>query len=427
MSTPLNHSPASSSKKEGSPSKRDTIARAARPRRLLASPRPSHPETLSGDLMLNTRAALRNTLCLGGALLAAAATSQAAAPAGAVAYVSNQNGDVTVLDLATMAPSGTVSAYGKEPRGIGVTSDGKYLVLANREGGSIAVIDRASGKLVRHVAIGANPEFVRTRGHFAFVSYEPESTGEAPPRGPTASGSTSASAPAAPPAPASAEGGKHEEEESHNPARVAVVDLDAGQVLRSFQGGMETEGIEFSADGRHVIVANEADNTLTVHDMETGQVVKTIDVKGYGNRPRGIKRSPDGKSYVATLEFSNLLLVLDGQYNVVRSVKTAEAPYGVAFDRSGERVYVAAARSKLLQVFDTRTWTLVKDVPTGQRCWHFSFTPDDKSILMACGRSSEIVVIDTATLQPAKRIADPQMPWGVVTYPKSPGSLDQVE
>jgi YVTN family beta-propeller protein len=373
--------------------------------------------------MLNTRAAFLNTLCLGGTLLAAAASTaaSAAAPAGAVAYVSNQNGDVMVVDLATMAPSGTVSAYGKEPRGIGVTADGKYLVLANREGGSIAVIDRASGKLVRHVAVGANPEFVRTRGHFAFVSYEPESTGEAPPRRPTASG------PTAPAAPASGEAGRHEEEEAHNPARVAVVDLDAGKVLRSFQGGLETEGIEFSADGRHIIVANEADNTLTVHDMETGKVVKTIDVKTYGNRPRGIKRAPDGKSYVTTLEFSNLLLVLDGQYNVVRTVKTAEAPYGVAFDRSGDRLYVAAARSKVLQVFDTHTWSLVKDVPTGQRCWHFSFTPDDKDILVACGRSSEVVVIDAATLQPVKRIPDNQLPWGVVTYPKSPGSLDQVE
>jgi YVTN family beta-propeller protein len=190
---------------------------------------------------------------------------------------------------------------------------------------------------------------------------------------------------------------------------------------------METEGIEFAADGKHIIVTNEADNDITVHEIATGKLVKTIDTKPWGNRPRGIKMAPDGKSYVATLEFSNALIVLDDKYDVVKSVKTAESPYGVAFDRAGDRLFVAAAKSKVLQVFDARTYAPVKDVPTGNRCWHFSFTPDDQHILLACGRSNEVVVIDAKTLEPVKRIADKQLPWGIVTYPKSVGSLDRPE
>jgi YVTN family beta-propeller protein len=66
-------------------------------------------------------------------------------------------------------------------------------------------------------------------------------------------------------------------------------------------------------------------------------------------------------------------------------------------------------------------------VPIGTRCWHFSFTPDDRNILLACGRSNEIVVVDATTLEAVKHIPDAQLPWGIVTYPKSPGSLDQPE
>ena len=350
------------------------------------------------------------------ALALAAALPARAADAGR-AYVSNQNGDVTVIDLATLAPSGTVSAYGKEPRGIGISGDGKLLVLANREGGRIAVIDRASGKLVRHIAIGANPEFVRVRGHMAFVSYEPSSTGKAPPK------------PGAKPAGEGKGGppGKDDDDEKHDPAHVAVVDLDAGKVVRSIQGGMETEGIEFAADGKHLIVTNEADNNIAVLDIGTGKLVKTIDTKPYGNRPRGIKMSPDGKSYVATLEFSNAFIVMDGDYNVVKKVATAESPYGVSFDRAGDRLFVAAAKSKVLQVFDTKTWALQKAVPTGNRCWHFTFTPDDSKILLACGRSNDVVVVDAKSLEPVKHIADSQLPWGIVTWPKSMGSLDRPE
>ena len=348
--------------------------------------------------------------CLGATLFASVATA-ARADAG-VAYVSNQSGDVTVIDLATMAPTSTIGAGGKEPRGIGVTADGKLLVLANREGGAVAVIDRASGKLLRHVHIGENPEFVRTRGHLAFVTYEPASTGGAP----AAPGSGAASGP-----------GKGDDDEVHTPAHVAIVDLDKGVVIRSIRGGLETEGVEFTPDGKDIVVANEADGTLTVHAIATGRLVKTVDLKPYGVRPRGIKLSPDGTSYVATLEFSNVFVVLDAGFKVVRTVATAEAPYGLSFDRTGGRLFVAAARGKLLQVFDTGTWQSIKDVPIGTRCWHFTFTPDDKSILLACGRSNEIVVVDTGTLDAVKRIPDAQLPWGIVTYPKSSGSLDQVE
>src|SRR5262249_5180775 len=100
---------------------------------------------------------------------------------------------------------------------------------------------------------------------------------------------------------------------------------------------------------------------------------------------------------------------------------------GVSFNRAGDRLYVAAAKSKLLQVFDTKTWTPVKDVPIGSRCWHFTFTPDDRNILLACGRSDEVVVVDTARLEPVERIADKELPWGIVTYPKAMGSLDRPE
>ena len=153
--------------------------------------------------------------------------------------------------------------------------------------------------------------------------------------------------------------------------------------------------------------------------------MKKIDTKPYGNRPRGIKMAPDGKSYVATIEHGNKLVVLDGDFNVTNAVATGETPYGVAFNRSGTRLYVALAKGKSLQVFDTANYQPIAEISTGERCWHFTFTPDDRQILLACGRSNELVVIDTGTLEVTKRVANKGMPWGIVTYPKAYGSLDQ--
>ena len=345
-----------------------------------------------------------------------APTGAIAESAAGLAYVSNQEGAISVIDLATLETVGEIQTGASTPRGIGISEDGRLLITANREEGNISLIDRASGKLERQVEIGENPEFVRVRGGFAFVSFEPESEGGPPPKPGT-------------PEAIEAEKKKKEraegkDDDDDEPAQIAVVDLAKGEVVRRITGGLETEGIEFSADGQNILITNEADDTITVHEIATGKQIKRIDTTPHGPRPRGIKMAPDGKSYVATLEFGNKLLVLDDKFEPVRTVPTGNVPYGVTYDRKGERLYVALAHGKALQVFDGKTLEPIKDVPTGERCWHFTFTPDDTKILVACGRSNEIVVIDAATLTEIKRIEDKKLPWGIVTWPKSVGSLD---
>ena len=345
-------------------------------------------------------------LCLAG--LSAACTEEEKMPAG-VAYVSNQKGNVTVIDLATFEPVSEIDVGAPGPRGIGVTADGKLLVTANVDGGDVSLIDRETGKLLKRVPVGKNPEFVRIRGDRAFVSFEPASLGGPPPK----PGSEEAKALAA-----------AREDDDEEPAKIAVVDLIEGKVIREITGGMETEGIEFSADGTKILVTNEADETVTVHDIESGALVKTISTREFGNRPRGIKMAPDGQSYVASIEYGNKLVVLDSEFNVVKTVSTGAVPYGLSFDRDGKRLFVALAKGKVIQVFDTSTYEPIAEVKTGKRCWHFTFTPDDSHILIACGRSDEVVVIDVETLKPVKHITGLKMPWGIVTYPKSVGSLD---
>lgn len=337
-------------------------------------------------------------------------STEAAAPAattvGGVAYVSRQDAGVSVIDLASMQVIKEIDLKAGAPRGLGVTDDGKKLIVATRENASISVIDTATGEVLQQIPVGANPEFVRIRGNFAFVSSEPSSKGGPPPK------------------PGEKPAVEEDDDDDAVPARIAVVDLTEGKKIREIVGGPETEGIEFSADGKNIVITNEADNTVTVHNIEDGSLVKTIKTHEYGDRPRGIKASPDGNTYVATLEYGNKFMVLDKDFNFVRTVDTGEAPYGISYDKKGERIFVAANKQKALEVFDAKTFEKIKDIPTGNRCWHFTFTPDDKQLLLACGKSDAVYVVDTDKLEVTKKIEMKDMPWGIVTYPKSMGSLD---
>src|SRR5574340_299795 len=213
-------------------------------------------------------------IVLGGVVLAPQEAT-AAAPTN-VAYVSTPDG-VRVIDLATLAVTKTIDVGGHGPRGIAVTPDGRELLTANQHTADVSVIDTATGKVLRRIHIGKNPEFMRVdrNGRMAFVTYEPSSEGGPPTKG-------------------------GEEEKGGAPAEVAAVDIAAGTARSFLAGGRETEGVEFSPDDRSIGVANEGNDTLAIYDKSNGRLERTIDVRQWGSRPRGVKVSPDGKTWVVT-------------------------------------------------------------------------------------------------------------------------------
>jgi quinoprotein dehydrogenase-associated probable ABC transporter substrate-binding protein len=311
------------------------------------------------------------------------------------AYVSNQNGEVVEIDLNTLKPIEELDIGGKAPRGIGITRNGGFLLTANKDTNDASLIDTASGAVKERIPLGISPEFVRLRGDTAFVTYEPEDKAK----------------PGDPP----------------RKAQIAFVDLKRGTVSRTVPSGVETEGLALSADGKYLIATNEGDETLSVIDALTGREIKKIDTRAFGSRPRGIARLRDGSGYAVTFESSSHLITFNNAFEPIKKVQTKLGPYGVTEDPSGKLLVVAAARANTLQVFDAGDLSLLHEVPIGRRCWHFTYSPDGRYILLACGRSNEVQVIDAHNYQHVTSIKGLDMPWGIVTYPKSYGSLDEPE
>jgi YVTN family beta-propeller protein len=338
-----------------------------------------------------------------------ATLSRAAAP---TAYVTSETAGVGVIDLDQMTLAKTFPVGDDGPRGLSLNADGTRLFVANKKTGDLAEIDTSTGQVTRRVKIGKNPEFVRVRGGYAYVTYEPGEQGGQP----SASGEQGG--------PPSASGGKDDDDANKPPAEIAVVDLKSLKVIHSVKSGHETEGVDFSPDGKLLLVTNEGDDTVSVYRVGTGKPDRTVELPK-GSRPRGIRASPDGRQYVVTLENSNKFVVLDaGDLKTVKTVDTKLGPYGVAFDPSGKHLLVAAARDKTLQVFDAKTYEHISDAAIGQRCWHFSFTPDGTKLLLACGRSNGVYVLDATTYQTIKQIGDLPLAWGIVTWPRSNGSIE---
>lgn len=323
-----------------------------------------------------------------------------------VAYVTEENGKIDVIDLRSLTVVRSIQLDDLEPRGLGVTYDGKYLITADKDSADIAVFSTPKLQLITKAHTGDNPEFIKLNpaGTRVYSTFEPGSSG-------------------GPPKPGAPGGDDDDDDADEPPAQIASFDVGTWAPGPIATAGKETEGLEFSPDGKYLLVANEAQNNIQVFDAATGASVRVIDMKPYGIRPRDIKLSPSREFYSVTMEVSGTLLKMDRNFNVLKSVSTAAKPYGESFDRSGKRIFVSAALAQKLQVFDADTLSLTAEVPIGKRCWHFTFTPDDSKILMACGRSNNIVIVDPNSYKQIGTIEGIKLPWGIVTYPRSFGSL----
>jgi DNA-binding beta-propeller fold protein YncE len=318
-----------------------------------------------------------------------------------VAYVSEQGGGLSIVDLATFQILKTTQATDMAPRGLALTEDGKYLVTANMGTSDISVFDAQDLRLIRRIHVGDNPEFVRVHpnGKWIFVSTE---------------------------LPSAAHPSETAEKAKDDPVASQIVQVNVADwsLGRTFAAGSETEGIEFSPDGKSLIVANEGENSLSIFSIGNGQHERDVNLASYGDRPRGLKVSPSKNAYAVTMELSGTLVLLNQNFQFLRSAQTGAMPDGVAFDRKGEVVVVGASGAQKLQFFSTDSLELMGQAAVGQRCWHFTFTPDDAQVLAACGRSNNIFVVDAKTYQPVRTLDGFHMPWGIVTYPHSYGSLD---
>jgi DNA-binding beta-propeller fold protein YncE len=342
-------------------------------------------------------------LVLGAAAVGAFVWYRSMQPPTNVAYVTEENGKIDQIDLATMKITRSVQPADVNPRGEAVTFDGKYLITADQDTSDIAIFDTKKLELMEKKHIGDNPEFVKINpaGDRLYATFEPGSKGGPPKEGAAAD----------------------EDDANEPPAQVAnfhIGDWTQGPLITA---GKETEGLEFSPDGKELLVANEAQNSIGIFDAATGAHIRDVDLKPYGLRPRGIKLSPHHDFYSVTMETSGTLAKLDLNFNVIKTVATAAKPYGESFDRAGKRIFVSAAAAGKMQVFDANSLSLIAEVPTGRRCWHFTFTPDDSRILIACGRSNNIVIVDPNAYTKVGTIEGLQLPWGIIAYPRAYGSL----
>ena len=112
-----------------------------------------------------------------------------------------------------------------------------------------------------------------------------------------------------------------------------------------------------------IFVSNEKDNTVTVVDAKTLEVVKTIPT---ARRPRGIIVSPDSKEVYVAAGDDDLIDVIDTEkLAVTRQLNSGPDTELIAVDPKGGILYIANEDDSMVTVMDTKSGEVKAEIPVG--------------------------------------------------------------
>ena len=212
-------------------------------------------------------------------------------PDGRFAYVTNGGDDtVSVVDTGTRQAVAAIRV-GAYPHGVRISPDGKEAYVANLKGGTISVIDTQARKEVAQIAVGKGPAQTgfTPDGRLAFVSLSQENavalidpaTRKVVAR--VDVGTVPIQLYATPDSKALFVANQGTKQKPGT--GVSVIDLQARKVATTLQTGAGAHGVVVDGDGRYAFVSNTYANTVSVIDVKSLKVLKSVPV---GRAPNGI-------------------------------------------------------------------------------------------------------------------------------------------
>jgi YVTN family beta-propeller protein len=261
-------------------------------------------------------------------------------------YLANVNGSVKVFSVDAqhkLAPLFTiplpevkaVDRKAEIPSGLALSPDGKKLYVVLNLSNRLGEFDAETGKLLRAWDVGVAPYDVLIHGTKAFVS---NWGGRRP-------ATNSITGPAGRGTLVRVDPVRH----IANEGSVSIVDLVKKEPTRELLVGLHSSAMALSPNGRYLVVANAASDTLSVIDTGREKVIETIWTKRnaadlFGAAPNALGFDRSGDTLYVCNGSQNAVGVIDfepGESRLVGLIPVGWYPGAIVHDRMRHSLYVA--------------------------------------------------------------------------------------
>ena len=125
---------------------------------------------------------------------------------------------------------------------------------------------------------------------------------------------------------------------------VSVIDAKSGELVKAIEIGGRPRGIGFSPDRTHVYVALGDDNAIAVIDTATLAVVEKIPA---GSDPEAFAVHPNGHIYLSNEDEGEASVLNPENGEILAQIKVGIEPEGVAIGPDASHVYVTSESTSM--------------------------------------------------------------------------------
>jgi len=184
---------------------------------------------------------------------------------------------------------------------------------------------------------------------------------------------------------------------------VTVIDLDAGSTLATLPTGPAPHEIAVTPDGRLAVVTNYGDrngpgHSLTIVDLESVSVATTIDLGVY-QRPHGVAVLPDRNVAVVTSEVAQVVVLVDLDSGDILSTIPTEgrASHMLALRGDGRRLYTTNVVDGTITEIDVEQGVPLRQVPIADFVEGIAVNPDGALVWIGSNRDKTVSVFEPSS------------------------------
>lgn len=197
-----------------------------------------------------------------------------------------------------------------------------------------------------------------------------------------------------------------------SPGKVLILDTNLARVDSIAVGGKPAE-ITFDDDGAKAFVANGMSGTVSVIDVATRKVVRTITV---GAEPVGAWQGMGGHMYVDNEEGKSIHHLHTDSASVLDSIRLGFTPGMAQMHDSSSKLWVTDADAGRVVCFHhaSSAWHRSDSITTGAGAHAVTFTKDGSKAWITNQLAGTVSIIDTKTLAKIKDIPVGSKPNGIL-------------
>ncbi len=183
---------------------------------------------------------------------------------------------------------------------------------------------------------------------------------------------------------------------------MSVVDSTTMEVVKTVKVGQRPRGITISHDGKFVYLCASDDDTIEVIDTATLEIVDTLPS---GPDPELFVLSPDGKKLYVANEDDNLVTVIDlATKKVLAEVPVGVEPEGMGVSPDGKVMVNTSETTNMAHFIDTESHEIVNNVLVDSRPRFAEFKPDGSEVWVSAEIGGTVSVIDNASREVTHKI-----------------------